>query len=574
MTHLQLVKNILFLVWGSNRKIQTLVALSLIIVYTSSVGLVFVPLILKHIVDVLSKSVQPNNLIIILLFSYGMSWTIFEVMTMLRVQLTFKAINKILTDMISHLIDKYIDLDFISHANKRTGEIIAIVDRLQASLPLFLDGLFVQIIPIVAQIILAVSIVYKSFNLYYSCTLFIIIILYLCVTIITANRTIKYQVASNEEQNKFSNYFIDTLQHYDTIKYFSNEAYEKLKIQEFLSKKEKSQINMYQQLSWIGVLQIALVGCGLILITVKSGLDVLNHKIGIGGFVLLNSYMLQFSLPLSYFGFVIQGIKRTYVDIVEFVELLNNTPFSKVELDIVGIPAKPDIEFIDVSYGYNNNILILKNISLKIKYGEKVAILGKTGAGKSTIIKLLLKFITPSSGQILVGGIDILNIPQHQLIKKLGIVPQDCALFNRNLFDNIKYGNLNADQAEVINLIKLLKLEHLTENITLGERSAKISGGEKQRIAIARVLLKKPQICIFDEFTSSLDANTEQQILALVDNLFANMTVITIAHKFHIITNADKIIFMKNGMIQDIDSHDKLLLKNKDYKHNWELQNH
>ena len=577
MKQLKEIKHILALTWGINNRIKILIVLGLMIVYSSALGLVFIPLILKHAIDLMQLDISLNDqsnttLLIFLLLAYSIGWMLCEALVMLKIGMTFKIIANALTEMIATVVNKFIDLDFVSHSNKKSGEIISIIDRLQAALPQFLDGLFVQILPVVLQIIFAVIIIYNSFNAEYYVVLLSVIIIYLITTVITANKTVDYQTNSNEEQNKFSNHLLDTLQHYDTIKYFNNEAYEKEKIRFFLNKKQQAFITMYKRISFIGVIQIVMVGIGLIFVTIKSGYAVINHKMSLGGFVLLNSYMMQFSLPLSYFGFIVQVVKRSYVDIKEFMQLSDkmvtvNHVTTNVLLDNL------DIEFKNVSYHYNNNKKVLDNVSFKIKSGETIAILSKTGSGKSTIVKLLLKLIQPSSGEIFIANINIKEIPQPQLIQLFGIVPQDCSLFNRTIYENIKYGNIQASDQEISNVIDMLNLNHLKDHGELGERSIKISGGEKQRIAIARVLLKNPQICIFDEFTSSLDGATEKDILSIVANLFNGITKIMIAHKLNTIATANKIIFMQNGKIIGFDSHDNLIAKNVEYQKQWTKSN-
>lgn len=563
MNYINHLMNILNLVWLKNIKVRILMLSSLAIVYLAAVGQSFVPLIFKHIVDSLSSSRQEitsSSLFGWLLISYGISWTLCQLLPAFRIRLTFRVIEYILIDIISHTINKFIDLDFLSNSKKKTGELIAIIERTQQGIPTLLDGVFVQVIPTILQILVASIIITINFGLVYSLLLILIIILYCILSKLSLDKSIQLRTENNRDINNYTNYIMDTLQHYDTIKYFANENFEKQKVYELLNKKKASTFLIYTKESNFAALQVIIVGAGLTLISYISGQAVLSHKMTVGGFVLLNSYIMQFSLPLSYLGYVFQAIKRSFVDLKEFIEY---TSF-KVEHSNSNevILNNLVIEFKNVSFTYENGKPILKDISFVIEEGEKLVILGKTGAGKSTLIKLILGLIKPTTGEILLGGININNIPAAQLMSIFGIIPQDCALFNRTILENIKYGNLNTSNQEIEKIMQLLHLEHLDPMEIVGERSIKVSGGERQRIAIARLLLRNCQICIFDEFTSSLDLNTEKEVLQLVDTLFNTKTRIIISHKLNLIKNDDKVLILNNGMIEAYDTHANLLAIN------------
>lgn len=570
MNYLTELYDVLKLIWIKNTRIRLQIIFSMIIVYTAAIGQIFIPIILKQIIDKMS-GITPNSdlsLFIWLLFSYGIGWTICQLLPALRLRLTFGVIEHILIHIISNSINKFIDLDFMSNTKKQTGELIAMIERVQLAVANFLDGIFVQIIPVIIQIILAAIIITKDFGGIYSVLLISIIIAYFYLTKLSLDKSIQLRTKNNQASNNFINYTIDMLQHNDVVKYFNNETYEKQKINELLSAKKQSSLDMHQKASIFSALEIIIVGLGLTVITIISGKSVSEHTMTIGGFVLLNSYVMQFALPLSYIGYVVQAVKVSFVDLKDFINHTNLSPQNNIHLPYIEI-SNFDIEFKNVDFAYQEHKNIFENISFKLFNGEKLVILGKTGSGKSTLIKLLLGLIRPTNGTILLGGVDITTISSTQLMNIFGIIPQDCALFNRTVIENIRYGNHNASPEEIQQIIHLLQLEQINQTDIIGERSLKVSGGEKQRIALARLMLKKCQICIFDEFTSSLDIATEKKVLQLVNKLFVNKTRIIISHKLNVIDPADKILTINKGKITAFDTHVNLLAHNSNYYNRW-----
>lgn len=547
------IYKILQLIFIKDSKLRFMMFVSMVIVYATSIGQILVPLILKEIVDRLSLpqtiDSQFSSLTIWLLFAYGISWTLFGILPAMRTRLTFGLIDSIIIKILSRYINRLVNLDYLSHSKKNTGEVIAIIERTQLALAQFIDGVFVQVLPILLQIILACLIVTREFGALYGGLLLVIIIMYILMARLSVNKAISIREKNNSDHNNFINYTMDVLHNHDAVRYFGNQEYEKKQIYDLLEIKQQSNLSMYINEGYFSALQVIVVGIGLLLITVISGHAVMKHTITIGGFILLNSYVLQFSLPLSYLGYVIQAIKKHFVDLQDFIQRMEHINDNHELLhDVVNL-TNFDIKFENVSYSYRHGHNVLENISFHLPAGNKLVIIGQTGSGKSTLIKLLTGLLKPTSGRILIGGIDIENINKLQLMQLFGIIPQDCALFNRNILDNIRYGNLLTSDEEVMKLIKLLKLEHINLHDNLGERSITISGGERQRVAIARLLLKNCNICIFDEFTSALDTKTTQEITQLIDDLFINKTKIMITHNIELITAENDILILKNGQL-------------------------
>ena len=542
------IKQIACLLWERNITDRILTILSIVLVYVSSIGTVLVPLLFKQAVD-LSQQPVVGALSVLpwLLISYGLAWSLNQGVDALRTFLAFNRISKILTIIFSNTLDKLAHMPFSFHLNKKTGEIINIFNRMEVGLPNLIYSTLIQVIPLLIEIVLAIGIVIKIFGLIYGALLLVTVGTHLIFTVSTTKKNIEYQLSCNGKVNAFSNYMLDVLQHYDTVKYFNNEEYEKQQIYDLLKEKETSSISMYRRMGTVNIIQALIVGLGLTLITLLSGYDTVNHKITLGSFILLNTYTLQFARPMSNFGYILLNIKRSFVDTQAFLGLTTSmVPFpdktSKITI------KRPDIEFKEVSY-YIDQQKILDNVSFKVPYGQTVGVVGKTGSGKSTLIKLLLGIIEPASGTIFIGGIDIKEIPQNKLVNLFGIVPQDSALFNRSIVDNIRYGNLTASESEIDEIMNKLELGHLDKERLTGERGLKLSGGEKQRVAIARIFLRKPQICIFDEFTASLDGATEKAVLGHITELFNKQTKIIISHKNTTLINADLIIAIKEGKI-------------------------
>ncbi|WPY00622.1 ABC transporter ATP-binding protein/permease [Candidatus Trichorickettsia mobilis] len=479
------------ILWDGNVNQRIIMLLSLLLVYLSSIGIIAVPLLFKHAIDLLQQQANTNEAssplwIMAILLAYGLCWILNQSLDSLRTFLGFRFISKALTTLLSKSLAKIIRMDFRFHINKKSGEIISVFNRMEAGLPTLMYSMLIQVIPLVIEISLAVAVVIYLFSWEYGLLLLVTLVSYLAFTIVTAKKNIEYQVEYNQKANEFTVYSLDVLQHYDTVKYFNNEDFEKDQFDLRLKGKEEATIFMYQRMGLINLIQTVIVGSGLTLITLKSGYDVLNSDMSLGGFVLLNTYLIQFSVPMSNFGYILLNLKRSFIDMQAFFDLTKDMQSTKYypqqDLSI----TKPNVEFKNVTYLTDDHQKILDNISFTIPYGQTIAIIGESGAGKSTLVKLLLKFIEPA-GQILIGGYNIQQIPESVLINLFGIVPQDCALFNRSIKENIVYGNLNASNAEIQDIMNKLSMQHLSNKRHVGEREAKVSGGEKQRIAIARI---------------------------------------------------------------------------------------
>jgi ATP-binding cassette subfamily B protein len=326
-------------------------------------------------------------------------------------------------------------------------------------------------------------------------------------------------------------------------------------------------------------MQTLIICTGLVIIMLKAGQGVVDKTMTIGDFVLVNTYMIQLYLPLNFLGFVYREVKNSLVDMEKMFEL------SRVHATIQDDPSadtykseSSNVEFSNVHFGYNKDREILKGVSFKVPTGDNIAIVGPSGAGKSTLSRLLFRFYDVDSGSIILGGQNIKKVQQKSLRAQIGVVPQDTVLFNDSIGYNIAYGSPGATQEEIEAVAKLAQIHKFVErlkegyNTQVGERGLKLSGGEKQRVSIARALLKKPQILLFDEATSSLDTRTEKEILKAFKEISRNYTTITIAHRLSTVVDADQIIVLEDGKIVEQGTHQELLSQNGTYKAMWDSQ--
>ena len=382
----------------------------------------------------------------------------------------------------------------------------------------------------------------------------------------------------NKADNEVSTKMIDSLLNFETVKYFNNEAFEFNRLDKSLEDYELAANQSRHSLSLLNTAQTFIIMLGIIIMLVMSAFGIKNGDINVGGFVVINAYMLQLYQPLNFLGSVYREIRQSLTDMENMFSLLEVSTVSKSDFDDMPQSDSAEIRFDNVSFDYDIRRTIINNISFKVPNGKKVAIVGPTGAGKSTISRLLFKFYDPKSGSIYINDTNINKISQESLRKIIGVVPQDTVLFNDTIYYNIAYGNTNATKEEVINAAKNADIHNFISILPdgyetiVGERGLKLSGGEKQRVAIARTILKNPKIFFFDEATSALDSSTEKEIQKNLENVSKDKTTLIIAHRLSTASNADNIIVLDKGVIIEEGNHDTLILKKGKYFEMWEKQ--
>lgn len=545
-----------------------------------SIGLnLSIPIILKHIVESFSLvNKHVNFQVTLLLLAYGIIWTLTQAILQLRQILMFKPLESSIRILSLKLFDHLHSLSVKFHLDKRTGAIIGALEKAQHGMPDVFWGLYFFIIPTVIEIILAISILWYFYGIIYGLILMSIIATFIIFTIFCSERAMHSQSLSNEQHLKTNSFIVDSLLNFMSVRHFNNKKYEMQKCETSLKERENTLVKSLVNMEVIRLGQGIILGCGLILITYVAGKNTLLKIHDISDFVLINGYVLQFAAPLSFFGFILRDMRKGLKDLENVVNLLKTETDVREDENLKTIKKLKTIEFNNVSFGYNHSNLILKNINLKILPGQTIAIVGSTGTGKSTISNLLFRFYNVSSGEILFNGKNIKNLKSENIHELIGIVPQDISLFNTTIYENILYGRPLASKKRIIEAIKLAQLDEFIVqlpdhyNTMVGERGLKLSGGEKQRIAIARLLLKRPSLYILDEATASLDSKTEAHIMKNITSIIKNASCLIIAHRLSTIVYADKIIVLDKGRIKEEGNHAALLKKKGLYYKLWNQQ--
>jgi ATP-binding cassette subfamily B protein len=429
------------------------------------------------------------------------------------------------------------------------------------------------------EIALVVGIFIFKFNGWFTLTIFTAIAAYIGFSVVVTEWRMRYVRRLNELDSGANTRAIDSLLNYETVKYFTNESFETERYDESLAAWETASVKNQVSLSTLNIGQAGIIAAGVTAMMILAAREVVQGHMTIGDLVMVNAYMLQLFTPLNFLGFVYRQIKRSLADMERMFALLER---HAAVADEPGAPAlhraRGALRFEGVQFGYQPEREILHGVSFAIPAGKKLAVVGPSGAGKSTLARLLFRFYDVDEVRILIDGKNIRHVTQASLRRTIGIVPQDTVLFNASIYYNIAYGNPEADRAAVLRAAELAQLRAFIEALPagydteVGERGLKLSGGEKQRVAIARTLLKDPPILVLDEATSSLDSHAEQAILAALDRIAAERTTLAIAHRLSTVADADEIVVLDGGRIVERGDHVSLLGRGGLYARLWELQ--
>ena len=580
LTPLKTLKELLrFVIPKGNREMPFRICLAFIFLFLATLVTVYTPFLYGKAVDLVSEGKQVNlNLLWFVIGSYALArlGQVFfdEAKEFVFARVAQKAVRGAALKAFQHLHS----LSLAFHLNRQTGGLTRAIDRGSKGIEFLLRFAAFEIVPVLVELIAVGIVLWVTFGLLYALVTVTTVIIYIIYTIKVTEWRIGIRRQMNIADENASTKAIDSLLNFETVKYFNSEKIEADRFDNAMKSYEDSAVKARASLSVVNIGQGAIIAIGLFLIMGMAGEDIASEKMSIGDFVVVNTFLLQLYLPLNFLGFVYREIRQSLLDIGRMFALVDEMPDivdkqNAYDLDV----RNGKIEFKNIKFSFGNRV-ILRNLNFVVNPGHKVAIVGPTGAGKSTISKLLFRFYDPSSGVISIDNQNIRDVTQSSLRSNIGVVPQDTVLFNDTIKYNISYSKPGASIEEINKAAKLSSIDRFIDNLEIGydtivgERGLKLSGGEKQRVAIARALLKNPKIFIFDEATSALDSKTEKSIEKSLKKLSNKNTTLVIAHRLSTIIDADKIIVLENGIIAEQGNHKELIKKNGLYAEMWMRQ--
>ncbi|NYT61159.1 ABC transporter ATP-binding protein/permease [Alcaligenaceae bacterium] len=569
------IKSLLPYVWQF--KWRVIAALTCLV--TAKVASVILPLFLKDIVDQLSLPATLMVLPVAALLGYGFarlaSGVFGELRDALFARVTQGSIRRIAAQLFKHLFA----LSLRFHMQRQTGGLSRDIERGTKGIGFLLNFMVFNILPTLLEIGMVAAILLWRYDFSFAIVTLGTIATYVLFTLFVTEKRMVYRRSMNDLDSKANSKAIDALINYETVKYFGNEAYELHRYDTNLGKWVDSAVKNQISLNFLNMGQGVIITIGITLLLWLSAQGVVDKTMSVGDVVLVSAYLTQLYAPLNFLGFVYREIKHALADmermfgLMEQGEEIADSPTARQLAT-----SQAAIRFDHVDFGYEENRQILFDVSLEIPAGKTLAVVGSSGAGKSTLSRLLFRFYDVNAGAISINGVDIRDLTQHSLRHHIGIVPQDTVLFNDTILYNIAYGNPDATQEEIFQAARAASIHDFVMNLPqgyetqVGERGLKLSGGEKQRVAIARTLLKNPPILILDEATSALDTRTERAIQVELAQIARDRTTLIIAHRLSTIVDADEILVLDHGQVLERGSHRDLLLQEGRYAQMWALQ--
>ena len=558
------------------------IMLAMLCLIAAKVAMIGLPFILKHVVDGLNNENTATQLVAVplaLIIAYGAlrlsSVLLGEIRDTLFGRVTERAMRRAGLNVFKHIHN--LDLDF--HLNRQTGGLSRDIERGTSGISFLMRFMIFNIVPTLFEVIAVVGVLFYQYGWSFATILLSAVVSYVMFSMKATDWRTKFVREMNKADSSSNSRAIDSLLNYETVKYFNNEHYEANRYDVDLAQWELARRKNRLSLFALNGGQALIIATAMTSMLAFAGYEVQNGNMTIGDFVLINAMTMQIFMPLNFLGFVYREIRGSLANIENMFNLLKKTPKVQDAVNATNLTIQSGrIEFVDVSFHYHADRNIFKHLSFTIESGQKVAIVGESGSGKSTIVKLLFRFYDTTAGSIKIDGQNIRDVSQMSLRQAIGIVPQDTVLFNDSLFENIRYGRPDASDTEVQSAIELAHLAHFIAQLPegaktkVGERGLKLSGGEKQRVAIARTILKRPPIMLLDEATSALDSTSEQAILQSLRDIAQGHTSLVIAHRLSTIVDADNIIVLQRGVIAEQGSHSDLLARNGVYANLWRTQ--
>jgi len=563
--------------WG----LRIRVVLAVTCLVAAKVAVVFVPIFYRDAIDVLDMDQGSTTLALPvgLILAYGaarlLSLAFGELRDALFARVGQRAIRTIALQVFRHLHD--LSLGF--HLSRQTGGLSRSVERGTKAIETLLRFSIFSIVPTVLELLLVFVILWRALDAWVALATVVTVVVYIAYTMLVTEWRIKFRRAMNEEDSRANTRAIDSLLNYETVKYFGNEEHEARRFDTAMRGYEKAAIKSQTSLALLNIGQALIISGGLTAVMLMTANGIISGTLTLGTFVMANTYLMQLYQPLGFFGFVYREIKQSLIDMEKMFDLMSEDPqvadtSGATPLEVNG----GEVSFENVHFSYDDRRPILKGVSFKVPAGRTVAVVGSSGSGKSTIGRLLYRFYDVAQGTIRIDGHDIREITQDSLRASIGVVPQDTVLFNETIYYNIAYGRPGSTPAEIEHAARMAHVHDFIMAMPdgyetlVGERGLKLSGGEKQRVAIARTVIKDPAILLLDEATSALDTHTEQEIQKNLREISRGRTTLCIAHRLSTVVDADEILVLDDGSVVERGRHADLLAMDGRYAQMWRRQ--